>query len=345
MMIFIVSFPKRQATGNHNMPKQNLPISVVICAYNAEKYLEGSLQNIREQTYRNLEILVIDDASTDGTGSIARAIAKKDKRIRIIRLKRNGGIAHARQIGLEKACRDWLLFFDADDIALPAMIERQVDVLKSDKNIIGVSTFSYFVGEDEKIIAEQRVGIKTKDDFFKKYTEKKLMFLLPNTLFSKKLAIKVGGYRLKGFPDSSSVRFQDFSEDVDLWCRLSDLGSEGKYLVTVSEPLFKYRKTMGSLSTANVFHMQEKMRWIKDCLVHRRSNVPERSFDNYRKEITFIDKLSNLRSDCAAYCYKRMAFYYLRRQYLLAAPLFAFVLSLDPVFIFQKLKTQKIKVS
>ena len=93
------------------MPKQNLPISVVICAYNAEKYLRRSLQSIQEQTYRNLEILVIDDASTDGTAAIALAIAKKDKRIRVIRLKKNGVIANARQTGLEKSRRDWVLFF------------------------------------------------------------------------------------------------------------------------------------------------------------------------------------------------------------------------------------------
>ena len=199
--------------------------------------------------------------------------------------------------------------------------------------------------EKTNIIAEQRVGIKTKEEFFNKFAEKKLMFLLPNTLFSKKLAMKVGGYRLKGFPDSSPVRFQDFSEDVDLWCRLSDLGSEGKYLATVPEPLFKYRKTSSSLSTANVFPMQEKMRWIKDCLVRRRRNLPERSFDNYRAEITLLGKLNNLRVDSAAYIYKRMAFFYLRGQYQVASPLFAVVLLLDPGFAFQKLKTQKIKAS
>lgn len=317
-------------------------VSVVICAYNAEKYIEKSLRSICEQTYRNLEIIVIDDASTDSTASIAEALVEKDERIRVIRLKSNGGIAHARQVGLESVCHHWLLFLDADDIALPTMIERQVSLLRQDENIIGVSTYSYVCTDDEdEIIGVQRVGIPSRDEFFVKYAGQKLMFIFNNTLFSKQHALAVGGYRLDGFPVNSSVRYQDFSEDVDLWCRLSDFGSEGKYLVTVSEPLFKYRKTTGSLSTSNIFKMQEKMRWIKDCLKHRRSGLPERSFEEFRQSIKTMQKLDNLRSDYAALTYRKMGFLFMGRCYIRAVLLFAIVCFLKPKFAMQKLKTQK----
>lgn len=323
------------------MQNNDLPVSVVICAYNAEKYIERALQSICEQTYRHLEILVIDDASTDATASIVTTVAEADNRILLIRLDLNGGIAHARQVGLESSRYDWLLYLDADDVALPAMIERQVEMLAKDRDIICVSTHSYICdGNEKNIIGKQKVGVSSKEEFFDKYANGKLMFMFINTLFSKPHAIGAGGYRLLGFPASDNVRYQDFSEDVDLWCRMSDYGAEGKYFITIPEPLFLYRKTIGSLSTANVFRMQEKMRWIKDCLKRRRGGLSERAFDEYRKSALPMQKLSNLRSDYAALIYRKMGFCVLRRQYIRAVPLFAVVCLLNPRFVIQKLKTQ-----
>lgn len=326
------------------MLDQTFPISVVICVYNAEKYLAKALKSICDQSYKNLEILVIDDASTDASASIAVAMAQTDQRIRLIKLEQNGGIAHARQVGLESARNNWLLFLDADDIALPTMIEKQVAILNSDKNIIGVSTYSYICDENEHTIGIQRVGIISKYEFIGKYKKNKLVFILPNTLFSKPHALLVGGYRLKGFPINGDVRYQDFSEDVDLWCRLADYGKDGKYLITIPEPLFLYRKTTSSLSSTNVFRMQEKMRWIKDCLICRRNGLPEKSFDDYRKSLPTWQRVKNIRSDYAAFFYKKMAFCYLRHQYAFMIPLFAVVCLLDPRLVLQKMRIQKRRV-
>lgn len=324
------------------MRDQSLPVSVVICAFNAQPYIKKALKSIREQTYRNLEIIVIDDGSADSTAAIVSAESELDSRISLIRLDRNSGIAHARQIGLERSSHNWMQFLDSDDVALPTMIERQVaTVLTDDKNILGVSTYSYFIGEDEKtIIGEQKVGILTKEDFFGKVSSNKLIFILPNTLFSRAHAIAVGGYRLSGFPAGGEIRYQDFSEDVDLWCRMSDFGAEGKYFITIPEPLFLYRKIAGSVSTANVFWMQQKMRWIKDCLSRRRAGQAEIEFEAYRNGLSVFQRINNLRCDYAAFLYKRMGFCYLRGQYVRAGLLVATVSLLDPRFAIQKLKTQ-----
>ena len=314
----------------------------MICAYNAEKYIEKALHSICTQTYSNIEILAIDDASTDNTRSIIEMASRSDNRIRLISLDINGGIAHARQIGLENTCHDWLLFLDADDIALPQMIEKQVQRLSLDSNIIAVSTYAYYCGEnDDKILGEQRIGITSKPIFFKKYSTHKLIFIFVTTLFSKNHAIAAGGYRLKGFPEDTTIRYQDFSEDVDLWCRLSDFGSEGKYIVTIPEPLFIYRKTVGSLSTTNIFRMQEKMRWIKDCLRRRRTDLPEITFEKYRRSASKWQRIQNFRSDYAALFYRKMGFYYLEKYYLRTILLFPIVCLLDPKFLLKKLKTQK----
>ncbi len=103
-------------------------ISVIIPAYNAETYLEPCVRSALQQTYQNLEILLIDDGSTDKTWEVCRALAAADSRVRPIR-KENGGVSSARNAGIEAASGAMLLFVDGDDElkenGLEALIEAQ----------------------------------------------------------------------------------------------------------------------------------------------------------------------------------------------------------------------------
>ncbi len=103
-------------------------ISVIIPAYNAETYLEPCVRSVLQQTYQNLEILLIDDGSTDKTWEVCRALAAADSRVRPIR-KENGGVSSARNAGIEAASGAMLLFVDGDDelkeSGLEALIEAQ----------------------------------------------------------------------------------------------------------------------------------------------------------------------------------------------------------------------------
>lgn len=103
-------------------------ISVIIPAYNAETYLEPCVRSVLQQTYQNLEILLIDDGSTDSTWEICRRLAAADSRIRPIH-KQNGGVSSARNAGIEAASGVMLLFVDGDDElkenGLEALIEAQ----------------------------------------------------------------------------------------------------------------------------------------------------------------------------------------------------------------------------
>ena len=103
-------------------------ISVIIPAYNAETYLESCVRSALQQTYQNLEILLIDDGSTDSTWEICRRLAAADSRIRSIH-KQNGGVSSARNAGIEAASGEMLTFVDGDDElkenGLEALIEAQ----------------------------------------------------------------------------------------------------------------------------------------------------------------------------------------------------------------------------
>lgn len=97
-------------------------ISIIVPVYNVEKYLDNGIGHIVNQTYKNLEIILVDDGSTDRSGEICDSYAVKDERIRVIH-KKNGGSSSARNAGLEAASGDYIGFLDADDYADETMYE------------------------------------------------------------------------------------------------------------------------------------------------------------------------------------------------------------------------------
>jgi len=98
-------------------------ISVIIPVYNVEPYLVRCLDSVLTQTYANLEVLIVDDGSTDASGMICDEQAKKDDRVRVMH-KANGGVSSARNAGLDAAHGDWVAFIDADDWIVTDMFEK-----------------------------------------------------------------------------------------------------------------------------------------------------------------------------------------------------------------------------
>ena len=101
-------------------------ISVIIPVYNVEPYLAACVSSVTGQTYSDLEILLIDDGSTDRSGMICDAFAEKDSRIKVIH-SGNGGISAARNIGIKMAEGEWISFVDSDDVMHPEMLYRLLE--------------------------------------------------------------------------------------------------------------------------------------------------------------------------------------------------------------------------
>nr|WP_288753445.1 glycosyltransferase [uncultured Anaerostipes sp.] len=106
-------------------------VSVIIPAYNIEDYIGRCLDSIISQTYKNLEIIMVDDGSRDHTGEILDNYAKKDRRIKVIH-KENGGVSSARNKGIEVAEGDYIGFIDGDDLIEPEMYKILVDLLEEE---------------------------------------------------------------------------------------------------------------------------------------------------------------------------------------------------------------------
>lgn len=124
-------------------------VSVIVLAYNAEKYLEACLDSICEQTYPVLEILVVDDGSKDLTASIIRSRAEQDARI-IPYYNENHGVSYSRNFGLEHCTGEYVTFVDADDLVAPDFIAQMIHDLEeadADIAVIGVAKSKLFEPE------------------------------------------------------------------------------------------------------------------------------------------------------------------------------------------------------
>lgn len=124
-------------------------VSVIVPAYNAEKYIEACLDSICEQTYPVLEILVVDDGSKDLTASIIRSCAEQDARI-IPYYNENHGVSYSRNFGLEHCTGEYVTFVDADDLVAPDFIAQMIHDLEeadADIAVIGVAKSKLFEPE------------------------------------------------------------------------------------------------------------------------------------------------------------------------------------------------------
>ena len=98
-------------------------VSVIVPVYNVEKYLKKCVDSILSQSYQNIEVILINDGSLDGSGEICEAYAKKDERIKYI-TQNNSGLGKTRNRGIEEASGKYLLFVDSDDYIENTMIEK-----------------------------------------------------------------------------------------------------------------------------------------------------------------------------------------------------------------------------
>ena len=195
-------------------------ISVVIPCYNTEKYLAESLESVMNQTFTNIEIICLDDGSTDRTPKILKKYAKQDDRIKIITQK-NAGVVTARNRAIAAAKSEYIYPFDSDDIITPDCLEKLYGAMINGRGDIITSRVVRF--------SDHRRG----ELFLPKPTKSNMVIhncLVNAALFRKKDFEEVGGYDLA---------FNDGIEDYDLW--MNFMFKHNKKVYRVPEILFYYR--------------------------------------------------------------------------------------------------------
>lgn len=157
-------------------------VSVIIPVYNVEKFLDANLTSVTQQTYRRLEILVVDDGSPDNSGQIADDWATKDPRIRVIHQK-NKGLSGARNTGLAQAKGDYILFVDSDDTIEPTLVRSCLAHMRRGRRNIVMYQFDT-MSEDGTFVKSRYVH--------NRYSKRKV--LTPEEAIRDQIAGKIGGY-------------------------------------------------------------------------------------------------------------------------------------------------------
>ena len=141
------------------MKKQDL-ISIVVPIYNVEKYLEKCINSIIIQTYKNIEIILVNDGSTDSSGKICDIYLKKDKRIKVIH-KKNGGLSDARNVGIENAKGKYIAFIDSDDFIDSDFIEILYNLIIEYNADVSCCKCNVIYKKNKKQQVEEKINIFT----------------------------------------------------------------------------------------------------------------------------------------------------------------------------------------
>ena len=143
MTVQITKFVKDSLVSNVVMPKLTKApvVSIIMPVYNGERFIGESIQSVVQQSFQDWELIVVDDASLDGSVDLVCARCAEDARIRLIQLEQNSGAAIARNAALESARGRFVAFLDGDDLWLPYKLERQLTFMKKVDAVFSYSAY------------------------------------------------------------------------------------------------------------------------------------------------------------------------------------------------------------
>lgn len=282
-----------------------MKVSVVIPVHNGEKYLAQAVESVLAQTHRDLELLLVDDGSTDATASIIRRYADGDPRVRCL-CQENRGVAAAGNRGLEEARCDWAARLDADDVFLPEKIERQIAFLRRNPETKIVGTLACFINHAGKPLG--LVGTEgpfTPAEYDRLVRENRpIYFVNSSTLMHRQTVLAMEGYREAFSP----------AEDVDLWIRMAE---KGHLMLKVSEPLLLYRLHGESLTMTQNARQRMLHRWAIACGEARVHGLPEPTLGDFverEKGLPVVERARVFRREAGERLYQRAALHYAEQR-------------------------------
>jgi Glycosyl transferase family 2 len=234
-------------------------LSVVMSVYNAELYVAGAIQSIRGQTFRDWELLIFDDGSSDGTPKILSRYARRDSRIRLFLNEHIGYVTWLNE-GLREARGAFWARMDADDVALPLRFEKQMAYLREHPDCVAVGADAMQM--DAAGWPLGRLGVPLEHEQIEAWLLEGLGEALchPVAMFRRDAMLAVGGYRKEC----------ELAEDVDLYLRLGEVGR----LANLPDVLLRYRRHFTSVTASRQMKHGEALRRGLQSAYQRRGLPP-----------------------------------------------------------------------
>ncbi len=320
-----------------------IDITLAICMYNAERYIEETLLSVLGQTMQDFHLLIVDDCSTDGGLEVVKRFFEVHPRQHeLVQMEQNKGIGYVRHFAERHAETPYMMFLDADDVLYPEAMAKIYERITGDEDLMAVGCYLEYVDANtEKIGGGLFLGETTKEGFYEKAAKKKLIFMQPTAIYRRELALSVGGYVIDGYPEGKP-RYQDYCEDLDLWTRMSDLYTEGKAIVVVPEVLCKYRKA-GGLSSSS-FNMIIKMRYTKTNLLRRRAGEKELTFVEFYDGLSQQELKGYKRESLSADALRNGVFYLKKWNILMGFYMVMKSVYYKPSYIIDKIKNNVLRI-
>ena len=222
---------------------RNPLVSVVMTVFNTRQYVKQAVESILSQSLSDLELVIVDDGSTDGSTGILRELARRDTRVRLVS-RPNTGILRAANEGLSMARGEFLARMDSDDVSLRYRLEKQVEFLRSHPDVVALSGLYDYVDEKGRKLTTIRMPLD--DEAIQLACLKGIPALCHGCLMVRTSVLQfIGGY---------DAAFTAATEDLDLFLRLGEVGR----LANLPEVLLRVRLHAKSFGGANET-LQHKM--------------------------------------------------------------------------------------
>lgn len=259
--------------------KSDIQISVIMACYNSAGYLDEAIESVLSQSFKDLELILIDDLSNDNTLSICEDYKKQDERVKVISLSVNSGAAFARNAGIAIAKGEWIGILDSDDVALPTRFEEQMILAQSHGKLQLIGSNASLIDRSGRLL--QKYKYPTGHKALLRRLSSMTAFPPHSSMLYRKDAVQ----RVSGF-NQKFIRSQDW----DLWLRISELGQ----LASIDKNLVKIRKHESNISDSDHGMLQEKYGLIAAiCHILRDRGYPDPSTSDdeilWQKFILWVD--------------------------------------------------------
>jgi glycosyltransferase involved in cell wall biosynthesis len=294
-------------------------VSVVMPTYNRQAYVGQAIESVLKQQHTRFELIILDDASTDGTLEIIEDYADRDNRIRVARHVENRGLARTLNEGLALARYDLVARMDDDDVMLPNRLRRQIEFMKLRPDVSVVSSWAYAIDESNRIIGKSCPEVDLERGKALLRPELFLELIHPATMYRKRDIVKVGGYRATVL------------EDRDLWGRLVAAGYK---LAVQPEFLMCQRRHGRSLITTDLAKLFEFGDFIDFNVVRRLRGSEEVTFEEYADYVAslpFLVRLARAMTRRSGIAFRQATVNYSRRDWFSFAGSLALAIALEPL--------------
>jgi len=299
-------------------------VSVIVPAFNAEVFIEETVRSVLAQRHERLELIVVDDGSTDGTAGRVASLA--DPRLVLVQ-QENQGVTRARNAGLRRARGSAVAFLDADDLWDPEKIGRQLPILASDPALVAVGCIMVYRSKNGRRLgrAGREVGIAEQRSI---EAGRLMPFPISSALLRTEAVRQIGG-----FDESFDAGERIQAEDLDFLARLARLGA----VVTVPIALGSYRVHSGGVSARQFSAQRAATRFVR-ARIEARATGGDLAWREFRE--TYRPSARQRYGDAVQSLYRRAGLYAAERRWFGAIATGALAAALGPAYTLRRARQQ-----